>query len=107
MSVEFKVRPLKKLKVGCIHCLAVFVNHVSMKILDLSHNNISFISNRFFKAVELSLLELHLNHNEILKANRDVFGSMINLQILDLSHNRIFEVEQDTFRNMKNLQVFC
>lgn len=76
-----------------------------MKILDLSHNNISFVSNGFFNPIELSLLELQLSFNEILKTTADVFGSMVNMQKLDISHNRIFEFEQDTFKNTKKLQV--
>lgn len=81
------------------------INHVSVKVLDLSHNNISFISNRFFRPVELSLLELKLSFNRILKATSDAFGSMVNLQLLDVAHNQIFEFEQDTFKNTKKLQV--
>lgn len=105
VSEKFGKNNAIQLKTGCVHCLVVSINHVSVKVLDLSHNNISFISNRFFKPAELSLLELRLGFNEILKATRDVFGNMVNLQRLDLSHNRIFELEQDTFKYTKKLQV--
>lgn len=99
------VKNTTKLKIGCVHCLVMGINHASVKVLDLSHNNISFISNKFFRPVELSLLELRLSFNKILNATTDVFGSMVNLQLLDVSHNAIFEFEQETFKNTKKLQI--
>lgn len=91
--------------VGCIFCLGPSSLYSSVKTLDLSHNNISFISPHFFVPVELSLINLHLSHNELLKATSDIFGSLVYLQHLDISHNRLFKIEENTFHNSRNLQV--
>ncbi|XP_057660247.1 chaoptin isoform X2 [Diorhabda carinulata] len=79
--------------------------HSNIKILDLSHNNISSISKQFFRPVELSLTHLYLSHNNMLNASRDVFGSLRHLQWLDISHNGMYEMDFDMFRNTKKLQV--
>ncbi|KAJ3628300.1 hypothetical protein MTP99_015615 [Tenebrio molitor] len=81
------------------------VGSSNVKVLDLSFNNISSVSKQFFKPVERSLSHLHLNHNKLLNATKDVFGNMPHLQLLDLSHNSLYELDFDTFRNTKKLQV--
>lgn len=81
------------------------VYHSNIKILDLSHNNISRISTGFFKPAELSVTQLYLGHNSIMNTTRDLFGNMPQLQWLDLSHNLISNIDFDTFKNTKNLQL--
>lgn len=93
------------LNVGCLHCAATVPLHVSVESLDLSHNNISFINQQYFKPVEMSLIHLNLRYNELLEATNDVFGRMGKLQVLDISNNRIFELERDTFKYTRKLQV--
>ncbi|XP_066248274.1 chaoptin [Euwallacea similis] len=79
--------------------------HSNIKVLDISFNNISVIAKQFFRPVEISLTNLHLGHNKIMNASRDVFGNMPHLQTLDLSRNTIYELDFDIFRNTKKLQV--
>ncbi|KAJ8916973.1 hypothetical protein NQ315_008373 [Exocentrus adspersus] len=79
--------------------------HSNIKILDLSHNNISSVSKYFFMPVELSLSHLYLSHNNILNATREVFGNLRHLQWLDVSHNGLYEMDFDMFRDTKKLQV--
>nr|XP_023026888.1 chaoptin [Leptinotarsa decemlineata] len=79
--------------------------HSNIKILDLSHNNISSISKQFFRPVDLSLTHLYLSHNHILNATKDVFGNLRHLQWLDISHNGMYEMDFDMFRNTRKLQV--
>lgn len=79
--------------------------HSNIRVLDMSFNNISTISKQYFRPVEISLTHLHLSHNKILNATRDVFGNMPHLQWLDLSSNGLYEMDFDTFRNTKRLQV--
>lgn len=92
-------------KVVCFYCTGIGGIHSNIKILDLSHNNISTISNQFFRPVELSLTHLHLSHNNLLNATREVFGNLRHLQWLDISHNKMYEMDFDMFRNTKRLQV--
>ncbi|XP_017770923.1 PREDICTED: chaoptin isoform X2 [Nicrophorus vespilloides] len=80
--------------------------HSNIKILDLSYNNITLISKNYFKPAMLSLTHLHMSHNKLFNATRDIFGSLPHLQYLDVSHNRLFEIDFDAFRNTKKLQVF-
>ncbi|CAF4906675.1 unnamed protein product [Pieris macdunnoughi] len=78
---------------------------VNIRVLDFSHNNISYIAPYYFRHADLTLSELHLSHNQIKNITREVFGSMLMLQYLDLSHNQIFHMEYDCFKKVKNLQI--
>ncbi|CAH0723585.1 unnamed protein product, partial [Brenthis ino] len=78
---------------------------VNIRVLDFSHNNISYIAPYYFRHAELTLSELDLSHNLIRNVTREVFGSMLMLQYLDLSHNQIFHMEYDCFKKVKNLQI--
>ncbi|XP_054280137.1 chaoptin-like [Macrosteles quadrilineatus] len=79
--------------------------HANVKVLDMSHNNITHIGRGYFRPVERSLTHLYLRHNWLSNATRDVFGNMPHLQWLDLAHNNLYEVDFDSFRNTKKLQV--
>lgn len=46
--------------------MAGSVYHSNIKVLDLSHNNVSHITGGFFKPAELSLTQLYLSHNAIM-----------------------------------------
>lgn len=81
------------------------VYHSNIKILDLSHNNISIIHPGYFRPAEISLTHLHLGYNSLMNATRDVFGNMPHLHWLDISHNLIRELDFDAFKNTKKLQV--
>ncbi|KAJ9598947.1 hypothetical protein L9F63_010541 [Diploptera punctata] len=83
----------------------VSVLHSNIKVLDLSNNNVSRIGRTFFRPVERSLTHLHMSHNWLSNATREVFGNMPHLQWLDLSYNQLAEMDFDTFRNTRNLQV--
>lgn len=89
----------------CLFCIELIGTHSNIKILDLSHNNITKISKQYFKPAFMSLTHLYLNYNNILNATRDMFGNLPHLQWLDLSHNQIGEIDYNTFRDAKQLQV--
>ncbi|XP_063392648.1 chaoptin isoform X1 [Cydia fagiglandana] len=78
---------------------------VNIRVLDFSHNNITYIAPYYFRHADLTLSELRLSHNRIRNVTRDVFGSMVMLQYLDLSHNEIYDLEYDCFKKAKNLQI--
>ncbi|XP_047532172.1 chaoptin isoform X2 [Vanessa atalanta] len=78
---------------------------VNIRVLDFSHNNISYIAPYYFRHADLTLSELYLSYNLIRNVTREVFGSMLMLQYLDLSHNQIFHMEYDCFKKVKNLQI--
>lgn len=92
-------------KIVCFYCLGGTSLSANIKTLDLSYNNISFISQHYFLPTEPSLISLRLSNNQLNKVTRDVFGNMFNLQELDISHNRVFEFEQDAFKRTRKLQV--
>lgn len=79
--------------------------HSNVKMLDLSHNNISTVARYFFQPVETSLTHLYMSWNNLRNATRDVFGNMPHLHWLDLSVNELLEIDFDTFRNTRFLQV--
>ncbi|XP_045767709.1 chaoptin isoform X5 [Maniola jurtina] len=78
---------------------------VNIRVMDLSHNNISYIAPYYFRHADLTLSELYLSHNLIRNITREVFGSMLMLQYLDLSHNQIYHMEYDCFKKVRNLQI--
>ncbi|KAM3959736.1 leucine rich repeat containing G protein-coupled receptor chaoptin [Aphomia sociella] len=78
---------------------------VNIRVLDFSHNNISYIAPYYFRHADLTLSELYLSHNLIRNITREVFGSMVMLQYLDLSHNYIYHLEFDCFAKVKALQI--
>ncbi|XP_067012092.2 chaoptin [Anabrus simplex] len=79
--------------------------HVSIKVLDVSHNNITWVGRGALRPVEASLTHLHLAYNGLRNASKEVFGNMPQLQWLDLAHNHLTELDFDTFRNTRRLQV--
>ncbi|EZA58102.1 Chaoptin [Ooceraea biroi] len=79
--------------------------HSNIKILDLSHNNISDIMRYYFKPVEYSITHLYMSSNQLRNLTHGVFGNMPHLQWLDLRHNELTEMDFDCFKNTKNLQV--
>lgn len=107
VSCSFFLYILYNINVVCLYCVGSASLSANIKTLDLSYNNISFISQHYFLPIEPSLIHLYLSHNKVMKVTRDVFGNMMNLQQLDISHNRILEFEQDTFKHTRKLQVRC
>lgn len=79
--------------------------HSNVKILDMSFNNLSSIPKHYFQPTLMSLIHLHLSHNSLSNATKEVFGNLPYLQLLDLSHNEIKDINFDTFRNTAKLQV--
>ncbi|XP_034949878.1 chaoptin [Chelonus insularis] len=77
----------------------------NIKVLDLSHNNITDIAKFYFRPVEYSLTHLYFSHNEIGNITQTIFGNLPHLQWLDLRYNDIIEIDYDCFRNTKNIQV--
>jgi Leucine-rich repeat (LRR) protein len=77
----------------------------NVKVLDLSYNNVTRIGRNYLRPAERSLTHLHLSHNRLSNATREVFGSMPHLQWLDLCSNELAELDYDAFRNTRTLQV--
>ncbi|KAH0557410.1 chaoptin [Cotesia glomerata] len=77
----------------------------NIRVLDLSHNNITDIMKYYFRPVEYALTHLYLSHNEIVNMSQAVFGNLPHLQWLDLRHNELSDIDFDCFRNTKNIQV--
>lgn len=63
----------------CVICMTVLyiiyfpaggMYHSNIKILDLSHNNISIIYPGYFRPAEISLTHLHLGYNSLMVCSR-------------------------------------
>ncbi|KAL4716304.1 hypothetical protein ACJJTC_014784 [Scirpophaga incertulas] len=78
---------------------------VNIRVLDFSHNNITYIAPYYFRHADFTLAELYLSHNYIRNITREIFGSLTALQYLDLSHNLIYHLEYDCFARAKALQI--
>lgn len=78
---------------------------VNIRVLDFSHNNITYIASNYFRHTTLTLSKLHLSHNRLRNITRDVFGQMVQLQYLDISHNFIIDMEYDCFKRSTQLQI--
>ncbi|XP_041988835.1 chaoptin isoform X3 [Aricia agestis] len=78
---------------------------INIRVLDFSRNNITYIAPYYFRHADLTLSELYLSHNQLRNITREVFGSMLMLQLLDLSHNMIYHMEYDCFKKVRNLQI--
>ncbi|GLG93927.1 Chaoptin [Gryllus bimaculatus] len=79
--------------------------HVSVKVLDLSFNNLSLVSRGALRPVQTSLTRLLLSHNALRNASRAAFGRLPRLQELDLAHNHLQEIDFDAFRDSRRLQM--
>ncbi|KAK4880191.1 hypothetical protein RN001_008337 [Aquatica leii] len=76
----------------------------SVKILDLSFNNISVVFDHNFRGL-LNLIELHLDDNLIQKVSSGVFKHLTELRILTLERNRLQELVPKMFARLSKLQV--
>lgn len=77
----------------------VFLNCNSLKVLNLSVNNLT-------RAPKLSnglLEELYLENNKIKRIEPGVFGNLKNLKTLELSSNPIEIIEEKSFLGLSNL----
>ncbi|KAF4526470.1 hypothetical protein B566_EDAN015132 [Ephemera danica] len=100
------IKELRPLNNGVATSNGVPANlHINVKIMDLSHNNITEISGGYFRPIEAALTQLLLCHNGLVNATREAFGNMPHLQWLDLSFNRLRELDFDVFRHTRRLQV--
>lgn len=76
----------------------------SLRILDLSGNHVSVISNKSFPDLP-HLSVLRLAANDIENVTKSVFTNLPSLQVLDLSSNRIFTVENGAFDNNRHIEA--
>jgi hypothetical protein len=75
----------------------------SLKILDVSHCNISRIDETTIKYGVSGLQELYLQHNKIAYISRDSFNSLKNLKILNIGCNNLLYVEIEMFVPLRAL----
>lgn len=73
-------------------CQPGSIYHSNIKVLDLSHNNVSRIDGGFFKPAELSLTQLYLAHNAITVSYLEMLGTLIaNLELLfEKGHSALY-----------------
>ncbi|XP_023217408.1 protein artichoke-like [Centruroides sculpturatus] len=79
-----------------------FAKGTNLRDLDLSYNNINFISSEAFSNLN-QLIRLDLSHNYIWNLAVDVFSGVKSLKKLDLSYNNIQNIIPNTFMPTKML----
>ncbi len=77
----------------------------SIESIDLSHNNISYISPYFFSPISSTLIELDLSDNRLQNLTLEHLSGMRFIQFLKLSNNQLDTLEYNTFRESKYIQV--
>ncbi|KAK0396624.1 hypothetical protein QR680_001791 [Steinernema hermaphroditum] len=76
----------------------------NLRILDLSHNEISSIEDKAFQGLP-QLSQLNLSSNDIRHFTHSQFGSAVtNLELLNLDHNNIQCVTSETFSYFTSLR---
>lgn len=72
--------------------------------LNLSHNSLKLIDEDAFDDCCTNLKVLHLSHNEISTLNRRHFEKLKNLEVIFLDSNKITELAADTFQSLTKLR---
>ncbi|CAG7698441.1 unnamed protein product [Allacma fusca] len=84
----------------------VSLSSSTIEMMDLSNNDITYISTDFFYPISNTLIELDLSHNSIENITDGHFQGMTFLQRLDLSHNDLETIDEDLLQGTKALQIF-
>ncbi|XP_068248424.1 chaoptin-like [Palaemon carinicauda] len=79
-------------------------SYSSIKMIDFSHNNITWISRDYFESVRTSIVHLWFQYNNLRNVSSVVFGNFPQLQLLDFAHNRIEEIDHEAFRESRRVQ---
>ena len=82
-----------------------YMSSSSIEMLDLSDNEISYISPDFFHPIANTLMVLDLSSNEIGNISGIHLLGMSFLQKLDLSHNDIQFLDPDLLLNSQSIQI--
>ncbi|ODM96941.1 Chaoptin [Orchesella cincta] len=82
------------------------ISSSSIESIDLSYNNISFISPHFFFPISSTLIELDLSHNNRLQnITLENLSGMRFIQSIQLNHNSLDTLEYNSFRESKYIQI--
>ena len=84
--------------------LGIFKNDVKLERLDLSHNEISYITTDGFNASMNTLKYLNLKYNKLTELGNSVFKYIPFLQNLYLNQNRISVLHMKTFYDLPELK---
>lgn len=76
----------------------------SLKIIDFSNNNISFVSSEVFKDTP-NIEILDLSFNQIDSINPTIISSIPNLKLFNLKRNRLKSIDEAIFSGSKRLEV--
>ncbi|XP_064167738.1 toll-like receptor 8 [Anguilla rostrata] len=98
---------------GVTHNFNFLENLPSLKVLNLSNNNIFTLTSKTMKSNSLTELQFHDNRLGILWKVNDgsydnLFKYLLNLSYLDISHNGIKNIPQKIMENLpKNITKLC
>jgi hypothetical protein len=79
-----------------------------LKMLELSHNEISVVEDHTFADLE-GLVEINMRFNNINNITHNTFNGLPSLQQLDISNNNIYYIHSNSFTSLhrlKYLEVF-
>ncbi|CAL4125556.1 unnamed protein product, partial [Meganyctiphanes norvegica] len=79
-------------------------SYSSIKMVDFSHNNISWISGSYFESIKSSVVHLWFHHNNLRNVSASIFGSFPHIQLLDFEHNIIEHIDHNSFTETRRLR---
>ncbi|KAG9466215.1 hypothetical protein GDO78_017012 [Eleutherodactylus coqui] len=82
----------------------IFKNFSSLKILDISFNNLKQLPKIIVANLPRNLTELYLNNNKLKIWDGETLSYFKNLELLDLRHNRLKAIESHLFKHTTSLQ---
>ncbi|XP_075706473.1 LOW QUALITY PROTEIN: toll-like receptor 8 [Rhinoderma darwinii] len=82
----------------------IFKNFSSLKILDISYNDLEILHHKAVVNLPKNITELHLNYNKLTLWEWKTLQHFKNLKFLDLSHNRLIAIESNLFMYTSSLQ---
>ncbi|KAM3936118.1 toll-like receptor 8 [Leptodactylus fuscus] len=82
----------------------IFKNFSSLRILDISFNNLKQLSDIFVSNLPRNITKLYLNNNKLKLWDWKKLKHFKNLKFLDLSHNKLEEIKSNLFKYTSSLQ---
>ncbi|XP_061579397.1 toll-like receptor 7 [Cololabis saira] len=106
-KLEFRDNRLDMLwRDGDIRYVNYFKKLISLKILDISHNNLNFIPPEVFSGMPDKLSELYIKNNRLKSFSWGKLQLLHSLQVLDLSGNSLTTVPRMLSDCTKSLRKF-
>jgi Leucine-rich repeat (LRR) protein len=92
-----------KVKLNNVNDIYTIPNPTTVKSLDLSSSNITYLDKDIFKHLT-NLTGLDLYYNKLSHLDKYIFNNLTNLQTLHIDKNNLTHLDKNIFKNLINLQ---